>query len=56
MGTLISAQIPFLSCKDLLQFKTFSTFEKHLFLFCMDTSFRWTQEFLSSSVSFYREA
>lgn len=41
MDTLISAQMPFLSCKGLLQFKTISTFEKHVFLLCMDALFQW---------------
>lgn len=50
MDTLISAQIPYLSCKVLFQFNTISTFEKHLFLVCVKTSFGWPQDCLSSSV------
>jgi len=56
MGTAISAKIPFLSCKGLSQLKIISTFEKHLLLLCMDTLFWWTQEYLSSSVSFHADA
>lgn len=39
MCTFILAPIPLLSCKDLLQFKSISTFEKHLFLLCICTFF-----------------